>query len=375
MSQENVVISFVGQKISNLCWCTKRDGSTSQDEFLTGGYDDEVNSLCLWKIPDEAMDISTEPFVVAQKEVPIGSVTGLKQTSSSTVFYTTNTGSLTLLDFDIHNNSFEDRHCWNKLHRYDVTDELASCCTFDVSGQEIITGGEDGRMNILHIDRKDPIYTMDVMDSSNVTGIQYITSKEFLSINSTGQLKIWDTRKLAKDNKPSKTLTLSGNACPLLSVDKHPNQPHIVVTGHGDGVIGIWDTRQEKAPVTLIDAHSAEVWQVKFHPMYPDNLFTCSEDGSCWFWDGSSMISGANQVKTLSETGLGGGLSFHRQNMMDAASSSIWLYVDANKQKMETFSLVPFNQSAVNTFDVNASRLICGTDNEAIICVNDIPLH
>ena len=229
-------------------------------------------------------------------------------------------------------------------------------------------------MNILHIDRKDPVYTMENMDSANVTGIKYITSKEFLSINSTGQLKIWDSRTLSKDNQPQKVLTLPGNACPLLSVDKHPNQPHIVVTGHGDGVIGIWDTRQEKAPVTLIDAHSAEVRQVKFHAMYPDNLFTCSEDGSCWFWDGSSMISGANQVKTLSETGLG--LSFHQTSLMaDAASSSIWLYVDANKHKMETFSLIPFNRSAVNTFDVNASRLICGTDNEALIAVNDIPLR
>jgi len=236
----------------------------------------------------------------------------------------------------------------------------------------VFVGGEDGKMNILHIDRKDPVFTMENIDSANVTGIQYITSKEFLSINSTGQLKIWDARQL-KDEQPQKVLTLSGNACPLLSVDKHPNQPHIVVTGHGDGVIGIWDTRQEKAPVTLIDAHSAEVWQVKFHSMYPDNLFTCSEDGSCWFWDGSSMISGANQNKTLSETGLG--LSTFQQSMMDPASTSVWLYVDANKHKMETFSLLPFNKSAVNTFDVNASRLICGTDNEALIAVNDIPVR
>ena len=234
-----------------------------------------------------------------------------------------------------------------------------------------LAGGEDGRINVLNVDRNEPVYTLDNMDSSNITGLQYITSKEILSINSTGQLKIWDSRNFA-NKEPQKVLTLSGNACPLLSVDKHPNQPHIVVTGHGDGVIGMWDTRQEKAPVTLIDAHSSEVWQVKFHPMYPDNLFTCSEDGSCWFWDGSSMISGADHIKTLSETGLG--LSFP-QSVMEPASSSIWLYVDANKHKMETYSLVSFNRSAVNTFDVNASRLICGTDSESLIIVNDIPLH
>lgn len=196
-----------------------------------------------------------------------------------------------------------------------------------------------------------------------------------LSINSTGQLKIWDTRQLNNEKSAQKILTLSGNACPLLSVDKHPNQPHIVVTGHGDGVIGIWDTRQERAPVTLIDAHEAEVWQVKFHPMYPDNLFTCSEDGSCWFWEGSSMISGATMNATTT-AGIST-LSFHQNQTAvdDPASTSVWLYVDANKHKMETFSLIPFNTSPVNTFDVNTSRLICGTDNEAIIAVNNIPLR
>lgn len=229
-------------------------------------------------------------------------------------------------------------------------------------------------MNVLHINRKDPVRVVESADSSNITGIQFLSPKEVLSINSTGQLKLWDTRQINSE-KAQKVLTLSGNACPLLSVDEHPNQPHIVVTGHGDGVVGIWDTRQEKAPVTLIDAHEAEVWQVKFHSMYPDNLFTCSEDGSCWFWEGSSMISGAAQIKSLNGTTAGFGYSFQTPVHDDPASTSVWLYVDANKHKMETFSLIPFNTSAVNTFDVNTSRLICGTDNEAIIAVNNIPLR
>lgn len=373
MSQENVLVSFIGQKISKLCWCVYHDGSLSSNEFISGGWDEQINSLSLWKIPEDNGDIgmAAEPYVLAQKEVKQGSITHIKQTQSSQIIYSTSAGSVGVLQYDMHSNALEEQQAWHRLHEYKAVNELATCCTFDINGQEIITGGEDGRINVLHIDRKDPVCTLDNMDSSNITGLQYISSKEVLSINSTGQLKIWDTRNLTSE-KPQKVLTLSGNACPLLSVDKHPNQPHIVVTGHGDGVIGIWDTRQEKSPVTLIDAHSAEVWQVKFHTMYPDNLFTCSEDGSCWFWDGSSMISGASHIKTLSENGPG--LSYPR-SMMDPASSSIWLYVDANKHQMESFSLVPFNRSAVNTFDVNASTLICGTDNEALIAVNDIPLR
>jgi len=74
MSQENVLVSFVGQKISKLCWCTYRDGSISSNEFISGGWDDQVNSICLWRIPEDGGDISisTEPFVLTQKEVELG---------------------------------------------------------------------------------------------------------------------------------------------------------------------------------------------------------------------------------------------------------------------------------------------------------------
>lgn len=49
----------------------------------------------------------------------------------------------------------------------------------------------------------------------------------------------------------------------MLCVDKHPTQPHLIVTGGQDGVLGLWDMRQEKYPVTLLEAHSAEsTWKV-----------------------------------------------------------------------------------------------------------------
>lgn len=31
------------------------------------------------------------------------------------------------------------------------------------------------------------------------------------------------------------------------------------------------------------------VWELKFHPTCPDHLFTCSEDGCVWHWDGSQV--------------------------------------------------------------------------------------
>jgi len=48
----------------------------------------------------------------------------------------------------------------------------------------------------------------------------------------------------------------TGDLTPLQCVDKHPSQPHIVATGGDDGTLGIWDLRQDKMPVSLMEAHS-----------------------------------------------------------------------------------------------------------------------
>ena len=50
----------------------------------------------------------------------------------------------------------------------------------------------------------------------------------------------------------------SGDRVPLLCVDKHPTQSHLLAAGGQDGVVSIWDLRQKLYPVTLLEAHKAE---------------------------------------------------------------------------------------------------------------------
>jgi nuclear pore complex protein Nup43 len=33
------------------------------------------------------------------------------------------------------------------------------------------------------------------------------------------------------------------------------------------------------------------VWDVVFHPSYPNHLFTCSEDGAVWHWNAGAVDS------------------------------------------------------------------------------------
>ena len=44
------------------------------------------------------------------------------------------------------------------------------------------------------------------------------------------------------------------------------------------------------------------VWELKFHRTSPDHLFTCSDDGSVWHWDGS-QINAASIAHQFSGTG------------------------------------------------------------------------
>lgn len=120
-------------------------------------------------------------------------------------------------------------------------------------------------------------------DSSTIHAVTYLRTTEILTVNSIGQLKMWDFRQ--QSSSPSQILSLyvlfnfnhtlyvfylvppitvclftlrSGDRVPLHCVDRHPNQQHIVATGGQDGMLSVWDMRQGSAPFSLMEAHSAE---------------------------------------------------------------------------------------------------------------------
>lgn len=351
----DVIIKFVGHKVSRVRWCPNANSQKS-DQFVTGGYGNASNDVTWWNVDSDL----EEPKIISQTS-QTGSVTDMCFVTSNQLVTSSDRGQVSVQTLSRKTNTISTTHTWTSLHSYEATKEESACTCLAVNEQcEIVTGGEDGRLNLLQLDHNKPVRTIDNADSSNVMALTYLNSKEVVSVNTTGQVKLWDVR--TKD-EPSKVLSLSGNACPILSIDKHPNQQHILVTGHSDGVIGIWDVRQDTSPVTLIEANSAEVWEVRFHPQHPDNLFTCSEDGSCWFWDGSSMVSQTNYQSCL------------QMDDLPSSSASVWLYVDANKKKLETFSLLPFNKMAVNSFDLNHSSLVCSTDAESIMFVHNLQVR
>lgn len=69
----------------------------------------------------------------------------------------------------------------------------------------------------------------------------------------------------------------------------HPTQSHILATGNEDGSMHLWDMRQDKQPVSVLEGHCASISELLFHPSNPDFMFTCSLDGSVLQWDSSAL--------------------------------------------------------------------------------------
>ncbi|XP_064365238.1 nucleoporin Nup43 isoform X2 [Dromaius novaehollandiae] len=310
---------------------------------LNGEYQGEPQLLCDIRHSGDVMDMQ----FLDQERVVVAS----------------STGNVTIFRHHQNNQTLSTNQRWEKAHYH--VDRSASCggaaCTGVIcNNPEVVTVGEDGRINLLRADQKDAVRTIDNADSSTLHAVTFLRTTEILTVNSIGQLKIWDLRQ--QRNEPSQIFSLTGDRVPLHCVDRHPNQQHIVATGGQDGMLSIWDIRQGTMPVSLLNAHEAEMWEVHFHPSNPDHLFTCSEDGSLWHWDTSTSV--AEKPSFLHQGGRS--TTYFSHNTINQSLVSAWLSNDPTKDRMEITNLIPNQTLSVNSLDILGPCLVYGTDAEAI---------
>jgi len=109
---------------------------------------------------------------------------------------------------------------------------------------------------------------------------------------------------------------------------------------------------------------SFTVWDVKFHPAYPNNLFTCSQDGFLWHWDATptgTQIAGQSQS-----------LQATRQS---EPTNSPWLSGAVAQGKVEISNYLYDNKLPVNSLAVESRHLLCGSDSAALFVVPDLTLR
>ncbi|NXN91523.1 NUP43 protein, partial [Rhinopomastus cyanomelas] len=364
-AMEDVNAKFVSQKISRTRWRPLPAAALqAPDVFATGSWDNEDNRISFWSVGDLGngnAGLSGEYQGEPQLLCDIGhngDVMDMQFLDQERIVVASSTGDVTVFRYHQNNHTLSTNQRWEKAHYH--VDQGTSCTGVICNNPDIVSVGEDGRINLFRVDQKDAVRTIDNADSSTLHAVTFLRKTEILTVNSIGQLKIWDLRQ--QGSKPSQIFYLTSDRVPLQCVDRHPNQQHIVATGGQDGMLSIWDIRQGTMPVSLLNAHEAEMWEVHFHPSNPDHLFTCSEDGSLWHWDASADVT---EKPSFLHQG-GRSTTYFSHNTINQSVVSAWLSNDPAKDRMEITNLVPHQTLSVNSLDVLGPCLVYGTDAEAI---------
>ncbi|MBZ3877382.1 Serine/threonine-protein kinase LATS1 [Sciurus carolinensis] len=264
-SMEEIYAKFVSQKISKTRWRPVPAGSLQTAEtFATGSWDNEENYVSLWSIGDFG-NLDSDGGFKGDHQLLCdikhhGDVMDLQFFDQERIVAASSTGCVTVFLHHPNNQTLSVNQQWTAAHYHtgpgSPSYSSAPCTGIVCDNPEIVTVGEDGRINLFRVDHKEPVRTIDNADSSTLHAVTFLRTPEILTVNSIGQLKIWDFRQ--QGNEPSQILSLTGDRVPLHCVDRHPNQQHVVATGGQDGMLSIWDVRQGTMPVSLLKAHEAE---------------------------------------------------------------------------------------------------------------------
>ncbi|KAG8011387.1 Nucleoporin Nup43 [Nibea albiflora] len=292
------------------------------------------NKISFWSIGNAAASgledgFEGDPQLLCEHKHD-GDVLDLQFLDQDKIVTASSTGAVTIFRHHQNSQTVSVSQSWARAHRYPC--DNAPCTGVVCSSPEIVTVGEDGRIILFRADQEGVMRVIENADSSTIHAVTYLRTTEILTVNSIGQLKLWDFRQ--QSNSPSQILSLSGDRVPLHCVDRHPNQQHIVATGGQDGMLCVWDVRQGNTPFSLMEAHSAESGR------------------------NNSMISRSAMAPA-------GG----NQSLISA-----WLSGDSSKGRLETTHMLPSQTLSVNSLDVLGQCLVCGTDGEAIFVNRQVPV-
>jgi len=343
--------TFVSEKINKIRW--RPEAFNDPHFFLTGSVDNDDNTIRLWDFYENTEDDDIYPFTIDTFNT-CGDVTEIKFLNADYFASSSSSGAAHLLNIETNNNGDATlKHCtkWENLHYFD-NGESSPCTALAFHETDLVTVGEDGRINVLSAQSQNVVKKIDNADSCSIQCVIFLKHNEILTSNLRGQMKVWDLR--SGNNKPTNTFMLSGDQVTPTYLTYHPTQRHIVIAGDELGALTTWDLRQNTFPVNVLNAHEGAITEIQFHPEDPDQLFSCSSAGEIWHW------STKNKKQTIA--------GFEQPNV------NVWLAPDNVKNKLEVFTLMPTLGKPINSLDLNKNKVICGCDNEAIYLINGITL-
>ncbi|XP_019851438.1 PREDICTED: nucleoporin Nup43-like [Amphimedon queenslandica] len=354
------VLKYIGHKASKVRW-EPVESIERGTRFVTGSYDDKVNKVRLYNYSlDDSTGSFNEPNEVSSCSVS-GDVTDLLFIDRRYLLVALSNGSVSVIKNE--DNTLCPAYEWKGVHCSNASPvPVTSITHYSLTNDDtVLTAGEDGRIAVLRLDKPTPSSFIDDKDSTSITSLISYYHSEVLAANLSGQLKLWDLR--ASSTAPAKTFPISSSS--MVSVNclsHHPNQSHMITAGCDNGSIGFLDLRQERIPISFLQGHTMEVWESRFHSLYPDNLISCSQDGSLLHW--ASLQRHYNRDP-------------HHAVSSSSNDDHIWSHTAIAKGNFEATRLIPeSNVHSVNSFDVSNKNCVVGvTDGEAMYVLPNIDCH
>lgn len=346
---------FVYKKLSKIRWMRSRS-SDDTSVFATGSWDDNQNEVSLWSWENNQ---SSEPEKLANFYFAEGGdVNDLHFLSPELIATSSSDGSLAVLRLV----SSDEWHIseakkWPHLHG----DEACNAVTSSGSGDQLVSVGGDGTLSQVSLGHNAPLRTYKEADSCGLTTLTFVKHDQVVVGNSRGQLKVWDLR--VPEETPTNIFMLSSEHISINCLSRHPAQPHVIATGSNDGMLAFWDLRGNHSyPVTVLSGHSGPLSEVHFHQQQPDHVFSCSQSGDVWHWNGSAMSRNKDSMIGFGNPDLHYG------------SGCVWLNSDAAKNRVNAQALMAKQVLPVNSIDSMGSSLLVAGDNEAMYKIPAIPL-
>ncbi|RKP04144.1 hypothetical protein CXG81DRAFT_16427 [Caulochytrium protostelioides] len=87
---------------------------------------------------------------------------------------------------------------------------------------------------------------------------------------------VWDTRSpgVVTMAASAKLRSSRYHSMGVTAMQSHPTRPNLLAVGSYDEVVGLWDPRSLRAPLTTFQTGGG-VWRLKWHPTDPDRLLAC----------------------------------------------------------------------------------------------------
>lgn len=351
---------FVSQKVRKIRWKSNPfTVNQKPDIFVGGSWQNEINKISVWQNlqqqePGEPHNSFTENDAKLLCEIAHdGDVTDLKFLTSDVFISSSSDGTVSLFKHTLNQEPSLQLN-WKNVHHFPASP--APCTGVDSHGESLVSVGEDGRIVYYNIKRNRPVDIIEA-DSCALSAVVYAKLNEVITSNTQGQIAVWDLRS---SKTPSKLLFTGDEQTALLCMNRHPTEPSLLACGSESGTVCFWDLRQEKYPATVLSAHNGPVLEIKFHPISPHHLFTCSMDGMIWHWNSSSLAASA--------------VSIHLKTKPSGSVMNPWLSCGASKHHIDICSLIPSSNKPINSLDIVEDTLICGSDNEAIYIISKLKL-